>query len=60
MLKNILNLEGVKKLTKNEQRLISGGAWRYSEATGYCVNPLLTCSGGVYPKQYPESWCCEK
>lgn len=59
MLKNILNLEGIKKLTKKEQKQINGGDWSYSEATGRCVNPSPTC-GGVYPVQYPGSWCCER
>ncbi|KFF16345.1 MULTISPECIES: hypothetical protein [Flavobacterium] len=60
MLKNILNLEGARKLTKSEQKLISAGEWRYSEATGYCVYPLPVCSGALYSKQYPGNWCCEK
>ena len=59
MLKNILNLRGVEKLTENEKKNIKGGDWRYSVATGYCVSPSATC-GGVYPKQYPGGWCCEK
>lgn len=60
MLKSILSLEGSQELTKKEQKLINGGAWRYSEETGYCVNPLSTCSGALYSKQYPGDWCCEK
>ena len=35
MLKNILNLKGVKTLSKEEQRNIKGG--------GRCCNPALDC-----------------
>lgn len=59
MLKKVLNLQGVKELTEKEQKLIKGGDWSYSEKTGYCVNPSPTC-GGVYPVQYPGSWCCQR
>ncbi|MEA9413931.1 hypothetical protein [Flavobacterium sp. PL02] len=63
MLKNILNVEGAQKLTKSEQKLISGGAvgdWTYSEQTGYCVYSVEACGFGVYPKRYPGNWCCQK
>ncbi|OIV42700.1 hypothetical protein [Flavobacterium johnsoniae] len=59
MLKTILKLTGVEELTKKQKQTISGGDSRYSEATGYCVNPSPTC-GGAYPVQYPGSWCCQK
>ncbi|PIF32386.1 hypothetical protein CLU81_2914 [Flavobacterium sp. 9] len=59
MLKKILNLVGVEELTDAQKKALKGGDWRYSEATGYCVNPSPTC-GGVYPVKYPGNWCCEK
>ncbi|MFV8347624.1 hypothetical protein [Flavobacterium sp. ZB4P13] len=34
MLKNILNLEGAQKLTKNEQKIITGGI---TEAMAQCL-----------------------
>ncbi len=59
MLKKILNLTGVEKLTDKQKKNITAGAWRYSDATGNCVSPSATC-GGIYPVKYPGSWCCEK
>ncbi|MEO8515832.1 MAG: hypothetical protein ABI426_03765 [Flavobacterium sp.] len=38
MLKNILNFEGVQKLSKNEQKSINGGI-------GGCKNPVPSTNG---------------
>ncbi|HLF50704.1 hypothetical protein [Flavobacterium sp.] len=46
MLKNILNLEGAQKLTKNEQKSINGGL-----VVKVCESQCLSnveCSGGAY------------
>ncbi|WP_185965970.1 hypothetical protein [Flavobacterium sp. ZT3R18] len=58
MLKNLLNLKGARKLTSAEQKTINGGAWKYSDATGYCVTS--NSCGGIYSKSYGNGWCCEK
>jgi hypothetical protein len=42
MLKNILKLEGAQKLTKNEQKNISGGI--HVCAIDGCINPEYYCT----------------
>ncbi|MEA9413928.1 hypothetical protein [Flavobacterium sp. PL02] len=59
MLKNILNLEGANKLTKNEQKSITGGEAKFAPETGWCVSNNSSC-GGIYPKNYGGGWCCER
>lgn len=44
MLKNILNLEGAQKLTKNEQKSIKGGVFRE------CICPDGTSGGFMSSK----------
>ncbi|MFC4815722.1 MULTISPECIES: hypothetical protein [unclassified Flavobacterium] len=45
MLKNILNLEGVKKLSSNEQKSISGGLKDCIDPmTGLCKYYSLACA----------------
>lgn len=41
MLKNISNLEGAHKLTKNEQKMINGGNAPLCE-TGFCAENRFT------------------
>ncbi|MEO8515444.1 MAG: hypothetical protein ABI426_01800 [Flavobacterium sp.] len=43
MLKNILNLKGAQKLTKDEQKIISGGR---SQPLSLCMYPVELCSEG--------------
>ncbi|MEO8515839.1 MAG: hypothetical protein ABI426_03800 [Flavobacterium sp.] len=50
MLKNILNLEGAKKLTKNEQKAINGGivpicCLVWNPRTRYCSEWDQACLG---------------
>ncbi|WP_189337072.1 hypothetical protein [Flavobacterium laiguense] len=53
MLKNILNLEGAQKLTKNEQKSINGGR-------PYCSSPdICGIAGGVLCND-PNSNSCYK
>ncbi|WP_165763216.1 hypothetical protein [Flavobacterium sp. AJR] len=40
MLKNILNLEGAQKITKNEQKSITGGGAPLCDE-GFCAERLL-------------------
>jgi hypothetical protein len=49
MLKNILNLEGAQKLTKNEQKSINGGAPVYCQRSQCDTNQA--CSSGAYCEQ---------
>ncbi|MEA9413929.1 hypothetical protein [Flavobacterium sp. PL02] len=59
MLKNILNLGGAKKLTKNEQKSINGGGAKFSPETGWCFSNYSSCED-TYPKSYAGGWCCER
>lgn len=59
MLKNILNLHGVQKLSKSEQTSIMGGTCFGTNPPGACVcnygsycvyvEPNQTCAGGGQP-----------
>ena len=53
MLKNILNLEGAQKLTKNEQKSINGGVVCNNDA---CI--INTCYRTVCNSVKKDMSCC--
>ncbi|MFV8347628.1 hypothetical protein [Flavobacterium sp. ZB4P13] len=55
MLKNILNLEGAQKLTKNEQKSINGGVPKL-----ICSSPDICGSAGGVPCNNPNDSQCYK
>ncbi|MFC4817661.1 MULTISPECIES: hypothetical protein [unclassified Flavobacterium] len=61
MLKNILNLEGTKKLTANEQKSLNGGVGNPSNCYHAAVNEagVVVCQPGYsFRVVFGKAYCC--